>query len=113
MSRRATSISRTAPRAQGITSVVRTARTPSSWQTAEQGVHARRVRGGELGDVADPHEERRVGVAPTRLGVPFERTHEPEPDRLDDGVDEVGDPPLLERGDAPLQRLESLTEIGD
>src|SRR2546426_6526149 len=34
-----------------------------------QGVHARRVRGGELGDVADPHEERRVGVAPARFGV--------------------------------------------
>src|SRR3989454_12732929 len=78
-----------------------------------QGVHARRVRGGELGDGADPHEERRVGVAPARFGVPFERTHEPEPDRLDDGVDEVRDPPLLERGDARLQRLESLTEIGD
>ena len=34
MSRRATSISRTAPRAQGITSVVSTARTPVSSQMA-------------------------------------------------------------------------------
>ncbi len=34
MSRRATSISRTAPRAHGITSVVNTERMPSSWQMA-------------------------------------------------------------------------------
>src|SRR5206468_10000263 len=37
----------------------------------EQRVHARRIRGGELGDVPDPHEERGAGVAPVRLRVPL------------------------------------------
>ena len=79
----------------------------------EQGVHPRRVGRGQFGDVADPHEQRGVGVTPARLGEALERRHEAVPDRLDDGVDQVGHAPALERADGRLERLDPLAEVGD
>ena len=97
-----------------MTSVVSTARTPTSSQIAmSSGVHAGRVRGRELGDVPDAHHLRHRGPAAVRLGVALERRHEAEADRLDDGVDEVRHPPALEALEAALQLGELVAGIGN
>ena len=69
MSRRATSISRTAPRAQGITSVVSTARIPSSWQTATSSAFTPVLSAAVSSEVADSHQHLRLGMPPPHLGV--------------------------------------------
>ena len=79
----------------------------------EQGVHPGGVGAGELGDIPDPHQLPRLGVAPVGLGVALERCREPEADRLDDRVDEIADPPPLERLDRRGQGLDPLPEVGD
>src|SRR2546422_9080960 len=56
---------------------------------------------------------RSPGIAAAHLGEALERAHEPEPDRLDDRVDEVGDAPALERGEARLEGLDALAEVGN
>src|SRR2546422_3397752 len=54
---------------------------------------------------------RSPGIAAAHLGEALERAHEPEPDRLDDRVDEVGDAPALERGEARLRSEEHTSEL--
>ena len=79
----------------------------------QQGVHPGRVRARELGDVADAHQLRRVGVAPVDLDVAFERRGKAEADGLDDGVDQIPDAPALERLDGGGERIQALAEVGN
>ena len=79
----------------------------------EHRVDAGGVGGGELGDVPDAHHLRRIRVAPVHFGVPLQRRHEAEADRLDHRIDEVADAPPVQRLDAPVKRVESGAEIGD
>src|SRR5690242_11147307 len=47
------------------------------------------------------------------FSVALQRCHEPESDRLDDGIDQVADVPPLQRLDVPVQGIHSLPEIGN
>src|SRR5207245_347029 len=95
INRRAMSISRTAPCAQGITSVVSTARTPTSSQMATSSAFTP------------------VVSAAVSLREALGRGHEAEADRLDDRVDEIGHAPPLQGGDRRLEGLEPRPEVGD
>ena len=114
MRRRATSISRTTPRAHGITSVVRIALTPTSWQIAMRTAFTPVVSAlVELGQIADPHHLRDFGIPAVNLGIAFERGHEAEADRFDDRIDEIGDTRLFQRVECRLEGLESSSEVGN
>ena len=79
----------------------------------QNGVHPGGIGAGELGDVADAHELPGIRIAAPNLGVSLERGHEAEADRLNDGIDEVRDTPGFQALDARVQRLQTLSEIGD
>ena len=114
MRRRATSTSRTAPRAHGMTSVVRTWRMPSSWQNPIRSAFMPgRVGVGQLRDVADAHQDLDGRVARADLHVAVEGRREPEADRLDDRIDDVGPAERLEVGDAPVQGVELGRRVRD
>ena len=74
----------------------------------QERVHPGRVGVGQLGDVADPHQHLGPGVPRPDLHVPVERRREPEADRLDDRVDDVGAAQRLQMGDGPVQGVEIL-----
>ena len=109
MRRRATSTSRTAPRAHG--NHLGREHVPDAELLAEpdqERVHPGRVGVGQLRDVADPHQHLGRGVARPDLHVPVERRRETEADGLDHRIDDVGASQRLEVRDAPVQRVELL-----
>ena len=77
------------------------------------GVHAGRVGGGELGEVADAHQHLGVWVSPPNFSVPLERRHEAEADRLEDRVDQIWDVQPRQFLEAGLERVEGAAQIGN
>ena len=68
---------------------------------------------GQLGEVADPHEHLRLGMAPAHLEVAPEAGREAGADRLDDRVDEIGLAEPFEVGDGRLEAVEVLGRVRD
>ncbi len=79
----------------------------------EQRVHSGRVHVGELGQVADAHEDRRVGISPSDFQVAAQRSGESKSDRLENGVDAIGDSPSVEVFNRPVQAVERAGRIRD
>ena len=114
MSWAARTVSRTAPRAQAMTSVVSTLRMPSSWQKPSRSAFiAGGVRLGELGQVADAHEHLGVGVAAARLEVAAEARGEARADRHDDRVDEERLAEPAQVRDGRVEAVEVVGRVGD
>ena len=88
------SISRTAPCAHGMTSVVSTARTPVSSQIAISSALTP-VESALVSSVMFPMPiNLAVSVAPMDLRVALQRRREAESDRLDDGIDQIATPSI-------------------
>jgi len=78
-----------------------------------EGVDADAVGVGELREVPQPHEDRRLGVTAACLAVAFDGRREAEAEWVKDRVEDVRDPGRLDRGAIALERVEPLAEVGD
>ena len=79
----------------------------------QQRVDPRGIDVGQLGQVADAHHQRGLGIAAADLEVAAERGREAEADRLEDRVDPERDAPALEGLDRLVEPVERPRPVGD
>src|SRR5690606_15534631 len=79
----------------------------------EDQIDRRGVRIGELGQVADAHEDRRAWVTLSHDEVSFERAREAEPDGLEHRIDAVAESGVIESRDRRVEAAEGRGLIGD
>ena len=97
-----------------MTAVVRTLRIAELLAEADQQrVDPGRIDVGQLGQVADAHHHRGVGIAPADLEIAAERRREAEADRLEDRVDPERHAPAVEELDRRVQPVERARPVGD